>query len=248
MDAAGFLADVERVPATLVGLAAALDEGDLPVDAVPTSPRRVLLLGMGSSAYAAGVVAARLRAAGVDAVAELASQQPAAAADRRLAGARGVRVGRLAAETLEAVRPYLGDPTTTVVAVTEDTGSAVTDGADVVLPLLAGVEDGGVACRSYRHTLAVLLAVAPTAGAGGGGRGARVAAPRGRGDGGPARPPRPVAAGGRRAAGRPGRLLGRRPGGAARLGAAVGADGPRGAAPAVRTRARPATGRTSTCT
>jgi glutamine---fructose-6-phosphate transaminase (isomerizing) len=62
------------------------------------------------------------------------------------------------AETVQAVEPYLGR--STVVVVTEGPDSALTQGADLWLPLLAGAEVGGVACRSYRNTLAVLLALA----------------------------------------------------------------------------------------
>jgi hypothetical protein len=42
---------------------------------VPAAPDRVLLIGMGSSRYAAQVAALRLRAAGIDAVAEYASAE-----------------------------------------------------------------------------------------------------------------------------------------------------------------------------
>lgn len=157
MDPAGFLADVERVPETLRALADALDTDALPLSAINREWRQVLLLGMGSSTYAAGVVAARLRAAGVAAVADLASNELLPPADPDLLVV-AVSASGGSAETVAAVGRYLGR--STVVAVTEVSGSAVTDGADVVLPLLAGPEIGGVACRSYRHTLAVLLALA----------------------------------------------------------------------------------------
>src|SRR6266702_2671782 len=74
MDPGSYLDDVERIPQTLGQLADALDRGLIPLELVrPAGVDRVLLLGMGSSAYAANVVAARLRAAGVMAVAEFAS-------------------------------------------------------------------------------------------------------------------------------------------------------------------------------
>ena len=72
MDPTLFLADLEAKPASLARLAEAFRTGD-PLADVPASPRRVLLVGMGSSRYAAGAAALRLRAAGVDAVAEYAS-------------------------------------------------------------------------------------------------------------------------------------------------------------------------------
>ena len=157
MDAAGFLADLELVPQTLMALAGALEAGDLPIGAVTSGPPRVLMLGMGSSAYAAGVVAARLRAAGVAAVADLASSSLLPPPQPGLLVV-AVSASGGSAETLTAVRPHLG--VSTVVVVTESTTSALVDGADIVLPLLAGREVGGVSCRSYRHTMAVLLAVA----------------------------------------------------------------------------------------
>lgn len=157
MDPAGFLADLEQIPQSLVRLARALEVGELPLDALATAPARVLMLGMGSSAYAAGVVAARLRAAGAGAVADLASSAllPPAHPDLLVVA---VSASGTSAEPVTAVRPHLG--VSTVVAVTEHPASALGQGADLVLPLLAGPEGGGVACRSYRHTLAVLLAVA----------------------------------------------------------------------------------------
>lgn len=157
MDPGGFLADVEQVPQTLRALADALDNDDLPLGAINREWRQVLLLGMGSSTYAAGVVAARLRAAGVATVADLASNELLPPADPDLLVV-AVSASGGSAETVAAVGRYVGR--STVVAVTEVPGSAVTEGADVVLPLLAGPEVGGVACRSYRHTLAVLLALA----------------------------------------------------------------------------------------
>ena len=82
MDPALFLADLERKPEQLRSLAAALDDAD-PWAALPGASRLVLL-GMGSSAYAASVAAARLRAAGVDAVAELAGTDLLPPADEPL--------------------------------------------------------------------------------------------------------------------------------------------------------------------
>src|SRR6185312_611478 len=73
MDAALFLADLERKPARLAGLAAALRAGDPWGVSEPDAARSWVFVGMGSSAYAAQVAAARLRSHGVRAVAELAS-------------------------------------------------------------------------------------------------------------------------------------------------------------------------------
>jgi glutamine---fructose-6-phosphate transaminase (isomerizing) len=155
MDRAGYRADLERIPGTLAALADALDDGYLPLESPPHD--RVLLLGMGSSAYAAGVVAARLRHAGVDAVAELASSDLLPPPDPGTLVVAVSASGR-SAETLAAAAHYVG--VAPLVAVTEDPSGPLADLATRVLPLLAGPEDGGVACRTYRHTLAVLLALA----------------------------------------------------------------------------------------
>jgi glutamine---fructose-6-phosphate transaminase (isomerizing) len=157
LNPAGFFADVERSPVSLRSLADSLDAGELPVRGLRREWRQVLFLGMGSSTYAAGVVAARLRANSVAAVAELASSELLPPPDPDLLVV-AVSASGGSAETVGSVQRYVGR--STVVAVTEALGSAVTEGADVVLPLLAGPEPGGVACRSYRHTLAVLLALA----------------------------------------------------------------------------------------
>ena len=91
MDAAEFLADLERKPETLAALADVLVE-TRPFAAVLEDIDEILFVGMGSSAYAAGVAAARLRSRGFDATAELAQLRPAAAAAPAPARRRGVRV------------------------------------------------------------------------------------------------------------------------------------------------------------
>ncbi|MFI5100400.1 MAG: SIS domain-containing protein [Actinomycetes bacterium] len=158
MNPAGFLGDVEATPVSLVRLADAIDRDLLGLDRLRLGDAdRVLLLGMGSSAYAAGVVAARLRSLGVSAVAELASSAllpPATPGTLVLA----VSASGGSAETLAATRQYAGR--CRVVAVTDVPGSPVGEAADAVVGLLSGPEPGGVSCRSYRHTVAVLLAVA----------------------------------------------------------------------------------------
>src|SRR4029453_2830725 len=72
MDPALFLADLEARPESLARLADGFRAGD-PLADVPASPRRVLLVGMGSSRYAAVDAALRLRAEDIDAVADYAS-------------------------------------------------------------------------------------------------------------------------------------------------------------------------------
>ena len=67
-----FQEDLRRKPEFLRSLADELRTGN-PWRFLQPPPSRLVLVGMGSSAYAAGVAAARLRAHGVVAVAELAS-------------------------------------------------------------------------------------------------------------------------------------------------------------------------------
>jgi fructoselysine-6-P-deglycase FrlB-like protein len=153
VDAAGFLTDLERKPEALDALATAVDSGDL-VPELPDPVGPLLLLGMGSSAYAAGVAAARLRAAGVAAVAELASSQLLPPPDPSLTVV-AISASGGSVETRHALDRYVGR--SRVVALTNVAGSPVTRGADSVWPLLAGPEVGGVACRSYQHTVAALL-------------------------------------------------------------------------------------------
>ena len=64
----GFVADLRRKPEVLGRLAATLAAGNPWAGVVPPGIERVVLLGMGSSAYAGGVAAARMRARGLVAV------------------------------------------------------------------------------------------------------------------------------------------------------------------------------------
>ena len=156
MNASLFLADLEAKPVRLRTLADAIEQAP-PWGAVPTAPRRLVFLGMGSSRYAAAVCAARLRAAGVDAVAEHAS------AERGWPGGPGtVAVGISASgrteETVAALRRHR-DAGSAAIAVTNDPHAAIGAAGSSVVDLLAGTEAGGVACRTFQHTLALLLAL-----------------------------------------------------------------------------------------
>ena len=157
-----FLADLETKPGALRALAAVLaDDPWAGLDAL-AGRRRVVLLGMGSSAYAAGVVAARLRAAGVDATSVLASTDllPAAGDDTLVVA---VSAGGGSRETTAAVDHYRARGP--VVLLTNKPGSQLAARCDVVVPMHAGEESGGVACRSFQHTLLLLLALANRFGA-----------------------------------------------------------------------------------
>jgi fructoselysine-6-P-deglycase FrlB-like protein len=129
-----------------------------PLDAVaPLAARaaRVLFLGMGSSRFAALDAAALLRAHGIDAHAEPASTgspQPPAADTLVLA----VSATGGSQETVTAMRRHIG--TSMVAGVTSRPESPLATEADVCLEIAA---DGpsGVACASYRSTVALLRRV-----------------------------------------------------------------------------------------
>ena len=118
MDPALFLADLHRKPASLRDLAARLRSED-PWAFLSRGVDSVVLLGMGSSAYAGGVAAARLRARGVRAVCELASS------DLQPQWGPGTTVVAISAtggsrETLAALDAH---PDATVVALTNTAAS-----------------------------------------------------------------------------------------------------------------------------
>ncbi|MFU8874036.1 SIS domain-containing protein [Micromonospora sp. SL4-19] len=153
MDPRLFLADLEAKPESLRRLATAMTGGDA-WHGLPDPVERVLLLGMGSSRYAAEMAALRLRAAGVDAVAEYAS-----AATTCPPGPRTLVVAISATgssqETLDATSRYQGSGR--LVALTNAPDSPLAKVADLVVPMQAGAETGGVACRTFQHTLVLLL-------------------------------------------------------------------------------------------
>ena len=148
-----FLADLEAKPAALRALAGAVD--DLwPADLDRAAAR--VLIGMGSSRYAGATVAAAWQRRGLTAWAEYAS-----ASDGRPPASGTLAIGISASgttqETVEALARHHHRSTT--VAITNAAGSPLSEVADVVIPMRAGREEGGVACRTYQHTLAVLAAM-----------------------------------------------------------------------------------------
>ncbi|MGC4110647.1 MAG: SIS domain-containing protein [Nocardioides sp.] len=159
MDPALFLADLEQKPARLADLAAALREGDPWGVSADDADRSWLLLGMGSSAYAAQVSAARLRSQGIRAVAELAATDLLPQVDARTTVVAITASGG-STETLDACRRLRDcDAGARFVALTNAVDSPVAELCDDVVPLWAGREEGGVACRTFQHTLALLLAL-----------------------------------------------------------------------------------------
>ena len=150
-----FLRDVLAAPARLEecldAYRAGTALGDLP------AARRVVLVGMGSSRFAAIPAAALLRARGLHAVAELASTGLPTAPSADLL-AIGISASGRTEETVEALARHRGKSRT--VAVTNDPSSPLAQSADLVLALEAGDEEGGVACLTFQATLAVLQLVA----------------------------------------------------------------------------------------
>lgn len=152
----GFAADLARKPQMLTELAGALAQRNPWAHAIPADVDRVVLLGMGSSAYAGGVAAARLRARGICAVSEIASSDLLPRwGPGTLVVATSATGGSV--ETLDALERLEGSAHT--VALTNTPGSTITARCDETIEMLAEPEVGGVACRSYQHTLAMLMAL-----------------------------------------------------------------------------------------
>ncbi len=155
-----FTDDILAEPETLERVLAAYAAPSSPLAALGADPlqgRRVVLIGMGSSRFAAITVAGLLRAHGIAAVAEYASTDvPVVPAPDVVAV--GISASGTTEETVQALERHRGRSRT--IAVTNVPGAALSEVADVVLPLLAGREQGGVACRTFQATLAVLLRLA----------------------------------------------------------------------------------------
>ncbi|SEL87091.1 SIS domain-containing protein [Streptacidiphilus jiangxiensis] len=155
MEPSLFAADLASKPAHLMNLAAQLADTD-PWKCLPDEIRRVVLVGMGSSAYAAGVAAARLQARGQEAVSVLASSSLLPAV-REGDVVVAVSAGGGSRETLAAVEHYRDRAP--LVLLTNKPESALAASLPLVVDMHAGTEAGGVACRSFQHTLVHLLAL-----------------------------------------------------------------------------------------
>jgi glutamine---fructose-6-phosphate transaminase (isomerizing) len=154
MNADAFLTDVLGEPDALAGMLDAYDAPGSPLHDLTgrLDGRRVVLIGMGSSGFAAHPIAARLRARGVWAVAELSSAGiPTPPGDDVVAIAISASGGT--EETIEALDRHRG--TSMTVAITNRPERALAEHADVVLPLHAGEETGGVSCRTFQATVAL---------------------------------------------------------------------------------------------
>jgi len=148
MKAVEFLTDLEAKPVVLLALAELLDDVVWPVE----SGGRIVLTGMGSSWFAAETAARRMRRAGANVVAELASVEATYPADPALTVV-GITASGKSKETLELLRAHHRISRT--IALTNTADAALP--ADATMQMHADVEGGGVACRSYLHTLVMLL-------------------------------------------------------------------------------------------
>ena len=148
MDPDLYLRDLEAKPAVLHALADRIDDVDWPV----TASQRVLLTGMGSSWFAADTAARRMRRADIHAVADLASVDASYPPSADLAVV-GITASGGSAETLHLLGAHRG--TSTTIALTNTGGLELP--VDHTVLLHADPELGGVACRSYLHTLVLLL-------------------------------------------------------------------------------------------
>ena len=142
-----FEADIADSPAALGRL---LDAWQ-PVDLGPTG--RVAFVGLGSSRFAAEVVTPHMRARGWSAWVEIAgAEPPTLPADDLTLVAISASGGT--PEVIAAARRHRGHGR--VVAVTNRPDSALAASADHLVALDAGEESAGIACHTFRATIAVL--------------------------------------------------------------------------------------------
>jgi len=153
-DPDAFVRDLEAKPAALRSLAPRL-EADPWREVEGTD--RIVLIGMGSSRFAALPVAAMLRAGARDVVVERASAVTVAPAGPGTL-AVAISASGITPETVAALARHRDGGSTTV-AITNADGSPLADVAAHHISSGAGEETGGVACRSFQHTIAVLLAM-----------------------------------------------------------------------------------------
>ena len=138
------------------------------IDASPASDRsplrgfrrpRIAFTGLGSSRYAALVVAGQLRASGATAWVEYPSTTAGSAPANDLVLVAVSASGRTR-EVLDAADVHHGR--SLVVAVTNDADSPLAARADIVIPLMAGRETAGIASRTFRATVAALAMLTGT--------------------------------------------------------------------------------------
>ena len=156
MDPHLFLKDLERKSELLNQLVDSLAQIN-PWSGLGINPQsHVIFLGMGSSHYASSIAAMRLRALGMNAVAELASNNllPKITDSTVIIA---VSASGNSIETLTAVNRLKGKAR--IIAVTNYPDSEIAEASDATVVMRAEVEIGGVACRSFAHTVALQLAL-----------------------------------------------------------------------------------------
>jgi fructoselysine-6-P-deglycase FrlB-like protein len=114
---------------------------------------RIAFTGLGSSRYAALIVASSLRAAGVSAWVEYASSSAPTAPAEDLVLVAVSASGRTP-EVVDAAERHRDR--SLVVGITNDPDAPLAGAADLLVPLLAGEETSGLACRTFRGTVAAL--------------------------------------------------------------------------------------------
>lgn len=153
-----FVADILESPAALEGLLDARGALDSPLRGMRAP--RIVFAGLGSSRFAALIVASSLRAAGASAWVDDASSASGTSPAGDLVMVAISASGRTP-EVIAAAARHHGR--SFVIAVTNDDTSRLAAAADVVIPLLAGDETGGIACRTFRATIAALAVLTGTA-------------------------------------------------------------------------------------
>lgn len=157
-----FMADLEAKPAALEGLARLLAAGGASrlvgaaLPRTPGFPARIVLLGMGSSRYAAQVAALRMRSHGLAASAEYASATAGQPPGPDVLAVAISATGE-SAETMAAAERHTGR--SHLLAITNAPDSSLARLADAVIPMGAGREVGEVACRTFQHTGLLLEAL-----------------------------------------------------------------------------------------
>lgn len=156
MDPRLFLQDLERKPQVLQNLAELLRAHNPWSDTCVSAGSQILFLGMGSSHYASSVAAGRLRARGVNAIAELASSDLLPLLTQSTVVV-AVSASGSSIETLRAVEKISGKFPT--ISLTNTVDSRISRVCDTTVFMNAEPEEGGVACRSFTHTLGLQLAL-----------------------------------------------------------------------------------------
>lgn len=164
--AAHYRSDALGVPATLAAYDTAMSRFDGPLSALPKAPGRalagragrILLIGLGSSRFAALTAATFLRGRGLSVDVEMAStSHPIPPAPDLMVVA--ISSSGATPEVIAAVERHRGRSALTV-AVTNRPDSPLAEAAEAVVPLLEAAEAGGVSCRTYVASVATLLLLA----------------------------------------------------------------------------------------